>query len=253
MGAQGAGAVACGGARVNDVMIGIQARVNSSRLPRKPLQIIGNRSAIFHVWARARLVAPMRVLVPWRDVPEFRAVLPGSEPDPEWGDPGFIRGTEYRDENDVLYRYADHLGSDICVRVTADCPFVAPDGIQAVIQAVRDGADYARLHPIPNGLDAEAFTYKILMDAHRKAKDPYDREHVTPWIRRHAKRTVDVPLYAHLPRYRWTLDTQDDLAWFREVASEINCDPPHPTVDELLALLARRPDLAILDEVPCPA
>ena len=224
----------------------IQARVNSSRLPRKSLAVIGARASVFHVWKRAEIATGERmaaVVVPADDLGDFSAVLP----------PWALMCTD-SPENDVLTRLAEastynpqREGADIIVRLTGDCPFVDPDGIRAVVKAVEDGADYARLWPIPNGLDAEAFPAPMLQLAYEEATDPEDREHVTPWIRRNAKSPVDVPIFEHLPRYRWTLDTAEDLELLRDIAAELGCTPPHPTVPELLGLLERRPDLARLD------
>jgi spore coat polysaccharide biosynthesis protein SpsF len=69
----------------------------------------------------------------------------------------------------------------------------------------------------PHGLDCESFLRTALDDAAASATDAYDREHVTPWIKRHAAERS-----AHLPgpggaaaRQRWTLDYPEDLAFLR--------------------------------------
>lgn len=227
----------------------IQARINSKRLPRKSLAIIGARPSVFHVWKRASQVATTHVVCPPDDVCEFDAVLPRGV---------VLSGPGWAEEDDVLSRLGGAIEEmhgrtagkkpDIVVRLTADCPFVPPEGIQAVIAAVGNGADYATLAPIPNGFDVEAFRGELFQRAFLGTSNKSDREHVTPYIRRTARKVVEVPLFDMLPRYRWTLDDAEDLAWFQEVAREIDCNPPHPTVDELVALMARRPDLVKLDE-----
>ena len=44
---------------------------------------------------------------------------------------------------------------------------------------------------------------------------------------------------------RWTIDTVDDLAWFRRLAGHIELGPANgrPTTAELLAFLRQRPEL----------
>ena len=227
---------------MSKVLALIQARVNSRRLPRKSLAIIGARASVFHVWKRAREVTDNAyVVVPADDTGDFEAVLPRGV---------VLAGRECADENDVLTRLwsvSEQFKGFTIVRLTGDCPFVDPEGIRAVVQAVEEGADYANLTPIPNGLDAEAFTYDLLKRAHAEATDPYDREHVTPFMQRESELSFHCDMFAQLPRYRWTLDDMSDLTWFREVAREIDCTPPHPTVPEMLALLERRPDLVRYD------
>lgn len=233
----------------------VQARLASERLPGKVLEEIGGFNSIQHVWKRAWHAGRAAVIaVPAKDKATVKEVL------------GMTHGIEGWDgpEGDVLSRFA-HVAEmfssyRVIVRLTADCPFVDVDGIRAVAGLVESGAaDYATTNPGANrlmidGYDAEAFTRELLMQAHDNAITEYDREHVTPWIQREAKDRwiverqmpplLPFALGAPTRPLRWTLDTEEDLAWFRAVAEEIDVTPPaHPTYDELMALLERRPDL----------
>ena len=217
----------------------IQARLGSSRYPGKVLEDIGGYPALFHVVMRARHALPRACIViaaPAKDVPQLKANCVGDY----FGWDG--------EESDVLGRFyacAQQYGPqvDTVVRLTADCPFVCTSGISHV-EALVDAraAPYAWTGDQVNGLDAEAFTVPLLRMAHEQATDAHDREHVTPWM----KRNVTPARYAgfdNLPRYRWTLDTADDLEWCRAIASEIEGTPPDPDVAQLVDLLERRPDL----------
>lgn len=225
---------------MSNVLAIVQARVNSSRLPRKSLACIGRYAAVRHVWERAHDAAEILTVI----------AVPASDYDAFLG-LGIPRGSQMGlegPEEDVLSRFygaASHWARDIIVRLTADCPFVDPDGIREVVAAVKAGADYATLTGIPNGFDAEAFTARMLYRACRDATDPHDREHVTPWIARNAASPVTID--RGLPRWRLTLDTAEDLDHLRAIAVEIDCTPPHPTVEDLLALFERRPDLLRMD------
>ena len=232
----------------------VQARLGSERLPGKVLEEIGGYAALQHVWARAYATYQTIVACPASDVAEIRTALPSHAEVFGWDGP----------EEDVLGRFAalaEDLGPEFStfVRLTADCPFVDEECIYAVAMLVTsNAADYATTNPGADqlridGYDAEAFTRELLLAAHDNAITKYDREHVTPWIRREARRPwhvyravpyVGLSASAHTVHHRWTLDTKEDLAWFREVAEEIDVTPPlHPTYEELMALLERRPDL----------
>ena len=96
-------------------------------------------------------------------------------------------------ESDVLGRFADvvqRLGRtsfDPIVRLTADCPLHSPDVIRQTVDAFDLSMGYLFSHwlwPLPKGQEVEVFTRQMLLDAHREATDPHDREHVTPWMRR---------------------------------------------------------------------
>lgn len=220
------------------VVIGIQARMKSSRLPGKVLEKIGPLTALEHVYTRAAqsggipyVLTPDEAIERFCDRKTFN-VLRHDGP-----------------EEDVLARYmalADMVRPDAVVRLTADCPFVQPADIGMVVGAMAlTGVHYAsnvergeREHT-PDGYDVEAFTTDELRMAFAAAEGP-DREHVTTWMRERSPWTW-ARTTTGLGSHRWTLDTPDDLAWFREVAERIDVTPPHPTVHDLLRLIRDEP------------
>lgn len=150
-------------------------------------------------------------------------------------------------ESDVLGRYAAvarEYKPDVVVRVTSDCPFIDPDMIRLLVSVQeQSGAEYvSNLHGTTqvDGHDCEVFTTDILLRADERARLPYDREHVTPWIRRNA--AVPIALVRSLPlpgirQHRWTLDNENDLIFFRAVAALIDVTPPAPSAAQLCALI----------------
>ena len=208
----------------------------------KVLEPIGDFPALFHVVMRAKHALPKaKVLIatPKRDAPIIAAECAGDFFG--WAGP----------DNDVLGRFHAALGLrsvTTVVRLTGDCPFVDPVGIRAVAEAVEAGeADYAWTGDQVNGLDAEAFTVESLRYAHERATDPADREHVCPWIRRHAGRVWRYPGFDFLPRYRLTLDTVDDLYHLRNIAELTDVSPPDPSAATLHALIQAHPHLQRLE------
>lgn len=212
-------------------LIVIQARLGSKRLPNKVLMDLGGKSVLQRVVERCQRTGyPVVVALPSSDVMEIGVAM--------FRECGRTTAEGYGyagDSSDVLARYADtvrryaepvHAGmTPTCiVRITADCPLVDPALIEAAVQAIRDGADYAgntvERH-WPRGCDVESFTTELLQSAHQSATDPYDREHVTPWMQRWAAAPMALPASVRpidAPnRWRWTLDTPKDLAFLRGV------------------------------------
>ena len=117
-------------------------------------------------------------------------------------------------ENDVLSRYhqaAVSVKADIIMRVTGDCPLIDPEICGRVLVLMGNGVEYAsNVDPRgwPKGLDCEVFTFDALDRAHKEADDPYDREHVTPWMRRNVH-CVNLDGGGD-PKLRWCLDTLND-------------------------------------------
>ncbi len=138
--------------------------------------------------------------------------------------------------DDVFDRFliatADLADTDICVRLTADNPFPDADFVEQVValllesetQYIAYGNDGLWL---PYGLSAEAFYVGSLRQAQKDELTAYDREHVTPWIRR---RYGD---YTRPPFPDWTADlghlrcTVDELRDYLKV-ERIFRDLPDP-------------------------
>ena len=122
------------------------------------------------------------------------------------------------DEHNVLKRYYDAAKKykvDIVIRITADCPFSDPKLIDKLITLLIDkNFDYVSntLKPTyPDGLDTEVFTFKVLKEAHTKAKNKYDKEHVTPYIKRNKKiKKFNFRYKTDLSKLRLTVDEKKD-------------------------------------------
>jgi len=163
-----------------------------------------------------------------------------------------VRGSEA----DVLDRYrvaADSASADVIVRVTGDCPLHDPRVIDEVVGHFRSqGVDYAsNVHPpsFPDGLDVEVFTRDALERAWKEARRPSEREHVTPyiWSHREAFRHANVSHMPDLSGHRWTLDTPNDLAFVRAVYDALHKEGKIFGMEDVLALLRRRPELSALN------
>ncbi len=158
----------------------IQARLGSTRLPKKALADIGGWPMIRHVYERMCQVGiPVVVAVPEEDEAELARY-------------GRIAGVQ-GDPNDVLQRYltvAKIHSFDAVMRVTGDCPLIDPEACKRVLNIFNSGHyDYVAndVRPsYPDGLGCEVFTRSALEDANRWAKpqNKGDREHVTEWIKR---------------------------------------------------------------------
>src|SRR5690606_41685999 len=129
------------------------------------------------------------------------------------------------------HRASRAAGPEPVVRITADCPLVDPEVIATVVKARwRHQADYASNtldRSYPRGLDVEAFTFDTLERCWHEARQPHQREHVTPYIYEHPDRfklmSVRLPdsTYGH---WRWTVDTEDDLRFVRAVYALLPSD-----------------------------
>ena len=190
----------------------IQARIGSRRFPGKVLVPIGGIPMLQRVYDRACQIQGVdQVIV----IAPHGEVFPGFT-GPVWSWPDC-------DEHDVLDRYAraaEQAQADLIVRVTADCPFLDTELASQLVQMIqtRPHMDYLGVFGDPDGRGCEAFTAPALAQAASTATDPYDREHVTPWIRR-GSRTGFVRAPVWTGPTKMSVDTPEDWqsleAWMR--------------------------------------
>jgi spore coat polysaccharide biosynthesis protein SpsF len=227
----------------------IQARMTSSRLPGKVLKEIDGQPMLAHVVERvqrARRVDEVAVATTHETEDDAVAAFCESRCIPVY------RGDPF-DVLDRYYQAARRFQADVVVRVTADCPLIDPGVVDLTIEEfLRTGADFAanRLPPpwkrtYPIGLDTEVCSFAALERAWREADQPYQREHVMPYLYDQEGR-FKVALVNHEPDYgalRWTVDTAEDLKFVRRVFAHFSGQHDFTWLD-VLALLQREPDLA---------
>lgn len=203
----------------------VQARLGSSRLPGKCLKTLAGTPMIEHVLRRARAITGVDTVVlatslADRDTPLAEYVERA------------LRVQVYRgSEHDVLERFywvADWMQADTILRVTGDCPFLAPDVATAVLTAYREtnplGAQYmsndTTASGYPDGTDVEVFSRTLLDRAYSDATLAADREHVTPWMRRMAT-TGMIQAPQDWSPHKLSVDREDDYVFAVALAAAL--------------------------------
>ncbi|HHX45898.1 MAG TPA: NTP transferase domain-containing protein [Brevibacterium sp.] len=206
----------------------IQSRLNSSRLPGKAMLDLAGTPLILLVSRRAaRTGHEVVVATSEEDYDEIIAAAVESAGIP------VVRGSL----DDVLDRFvtacADLDDDDLVVRLTGDNPLVDSTLIDELIAATAAaGHRYGRvdIESAPEGFGAEVFTAADLRQAAATADEAYDREHVTPWLRRALGEHLHIPTGApsDIHAYRATVDTLNDYVrvsrLFRGVSDPVGAD-----------------------------
>ncbi len=191
-----------------------QARLGSSRLPAKVLLPIQGEPMLFYHLRRLQLSAEVdTVAIATTHLMEDDAIELFTA---SLGVPCHRGPVE-----DVLTRFfecAVKHDPDIVVRVTADCPLIDPGLVDYAVRSLKDApADIQYMNlslaHFPRGLDVEVMRFAALAQAFDEAKDPYEREHVTPYLYRNPDRFGWQQLETETPaaQYRWCVDEQSDL------------------------------------------
>jgi len=200
----------------------IQARRQSTRLPDKVLMPIAGVSILAHVIKRCKLIEGIDQVVcaipndSYNDVLADIAIEAGA---------AIFRGSEH-DVLDRYYQAAATYKADVVMRVTADCPLLDPYVCAEAVSLVQTGfADYsATAGEWPHGMDCEVFSFKWLEKAHKSAKLPEDREHVTLWMKGHTairRKTIDPEIKGLRSSNRWVVDYPEDYDFLTQLAAHV--------------------------------
>ena len=221
----------------------VQARMGSTRLPNKVMKPIGSFPMIELLLLRLSRAKEVDQIVVATSVDERNQSLVE-----------YVRKLGYAceqgSENDVLDRYVQAARAhqaDVVVRITGDCPLVDPALVDEAIRCFKGaGLDYfSNTNPptYPDGLDIEVCAFKALEQAAQETSKPFDREHVTSYLREHGRfKTGAMQHSQDLSALRWTVDEPADFAVIEKVFHHF-----HPRTDftwgEVLNLQHRQPDI----------
>lgn len=216
----------------------LQARMGSSRLPGKSLAYIEGKSIVEHCVQRLRARSGLMVILATTTLPEDDALVDEAT---RLSVP-VVRGSA----EDVLARYARAASMfelTTLVRATADNPAVDMEAPGRTLDLlVRTGVDYVVERGLPVGAAVEAVSCEALQRAHALATDSYDREHVTPFLRRDPRfRSLDLvaPVSVRRPDRRFTIDMPEDLEFMRDVYRALT----HPLPAPLTAIIRASDDV----------
>ena len=163
------------------------------------------------------------------------------------------------DEANVLSRFygaAKSYQLDRIVRITADCPCIDPVIVDRIVsEHILYDADYTSNSVVrswPHGLDTEVFEMKALEKAFQEAKEPYEKEHVTPYFYNNPSvfrvKNIQAPKNEFAPEIRITLDREEDYALLCIVYDSLYRANPVFGVGEILSLFREKPWLGLINQ-----
>jgi glutamate-1-semialdehyde 2,1-aminomutase len=201
----------------------VQARLGSVRFPRKVLRPFGpfDECALDFVFTRlanSSHVSQVILATTNREIDDELAAFAASN----FPEVLVVRGPE----EDVLARFilasADSVNETL-VRITADCPLVDWKLLDDMLAEFwRRDLDYLSntLEPtFPDGFDVEIFSKSALLQSANLALTEYEREHVTPVLKKDPQFTrFNFIREGNYSKYRVTLDYRSDLKILRAIS-----------------------------------
>ncbi len=233
-----------------NIVVIVQARTGSTRLPGKILKSILGKSILYRQLERmaaAKLPTNIVVATTTDTEDDFVENICVAE--------GFncFRGhpTNLLDRH---YKAAKQFQADVAVKIPSDCPLIDPSVIDRVLQYYinhKDEYDFvSNLHPAsyPDGNDVEAIPIEILEHAWVNAEQEFELEHTTPyiWDNPGEFRIGNVEWETGLDysmSHRFTIDYQEDYEFVKKIYEELYSKHRIFTLKEILELLDENPEI----------
>jgi len=197
------------------VIVTIEARMGSTRLPGKTLMKLGKDTALEY------MVKRLKRLKKTDDLVLATTVNKNDDAIEEVAKKIGLRC--YRgSEEDVLarvYEASCSVGADVIIETTADCPMIDAGLIDRALKIYfenrYDCVGCGMIPSYPHGLDFYIIGFDLLRLAHNEANTPLEREHtiefVTAQPRRFKNFYIEAPKELERPDVRITIDYKEDL------------------------------------------
>lgn len=232
------------------VLIVVQARMSSTRLPGKVMMPILGESLLARMIERLQMIHHKAQIVIAATESAGDDIL---EQEAARLNVPFYRG----DMNNLVdrhYQAAKKYGADVVLKIPSDCPLIDPRIIDEVLDfffAEPGKYDYiSNLHPAtwPDGNDVEIMTMACLEKAWQNASPGLQQEHTTPYIWENPNefRIGNVTWPARLDysmSHRFTIDYAGDYEFIKRVFEELYPTKHDFSCDDILQLLNNKPEI----------
>lgn len=132
------------------------------------------------------------------------------------------------EENDVLSRFYEITqlhDFDFVIRFTADNPIIDISLLESFVEnCITKDLEYSYSTGLPLGANFEIMKSSAIRKAYGNSTSSYDREHVTPYLKRNSKKTENYQFINFLgnDKIRLTIDYPSDYAFIQMIYFMLN-------------------------------
>lgn len=233
-----------------NIIVIIQARMGSTRLPGKVLMSLAKSNVLNYVVSRCKKIKGIsKVVVATSTLSEDDVIEKWCQQNKT----DCFRGSE---EN-VLERYyecATFYQPDYVIRATSDCPFVDYTLAEATIEAMYNQPGDIVINKqqelLTRGLTIELISYPALKKIYEQATEPRHFEHVTYYAYEYPEQFkytfMQLPALLLNPNLRVTVDTAEDYSVCTILAEQIP-DSIYAPSEEIIRYLLEHPQVASIN------
>jgi len=238
------------------ILLIIQARRGSSRLPDKILLPLKEKPLLLRMYERVEAAKVKKEIVIATTTEKEDDVIAELC---KVNNINCFRGDPL-DLLDRHYKAALEYKADVVVKIPSDCPLICPDVIDNVLGYYLENENefdfVSNLHPAshPDGNDVEVIPIDILKTAWEEAKQNFEREHTTPFIWDNPERfrigNVEWDTGLDFSKsHRFTIDYKEDYDFISRIYDELYDEKKVFTLCDIMMLLDRKPEIKKLNDM----
>ncbi len=232
----------------------IQARIGSTRLPRKAMKLImGKPMLSYQIKQVKKSKAITQIVVATTNLKKDNAIV------------SFCKKNRINwyagSEKNVLERFfftSLKYKADIIVRLTSDCPLIDPNIIDKAVKIFNSGNyDYvsntcpSKGATYTDGMDVEVFDFFSLLTAYLKCKKKSDKEHVTHFFWKKIKdfKIFRFDLKKNYRFYRLTVDYIEDFILIKNIIIYFKKNKKEITFPNIVKFLKKNYKMAAINSL----
>ena len=228
----------------------VQARMGSTRLPRKVLKKIMGKPMLWHLINRVKKSKYIDTIIIATTKDKKDDAI---EDFANKYNLGIYRGSE----NDILDRYynaARKYNADVIVRIWGDCPLSDPEIIDKTIEEfLTYKADYANNFSPPTfpvGMNVEIYSFNTLEQIWKEIKNPFFRDYPFEYFyaNQESFRAIYVKNNVDLSDINWTVDYIEDFKLVTKIFEKLNSKDKVFNMKDILELVGKHPELSDINK-----
>lgn len=230
---------------IEKIIIGIQARTNSSRLPNKVLATINGEKLIFLMVKRLKSVKNISDIIICTTNENSDKKLIGIAKKRKIT----VFGGSTNDLLDRFYQMGIKFNATIIVRINADCPLMDPNliekGLDKFMKSKKrpDLVTNALVDTFPDGMQFGIFNFETIKKMWKTVNEPFWREYFFRYMLEKEEKfeIVNLTNSKNLSHLRWTVDYKEDLEFVRAIVRKLKTH--NFTMKQILSLLNNEPKI----------